>query len=106
MCGLFDAVGTIAINKITKTLFISINQKTQEQLISIKTLYKGEIIIDKNSNTFRWYISRKEDILLLLNNYIKSCYLFSKKRNRFYLIEQFYFIQTLDKQKNVFINKL
>lgn len=106
MGGFFDAEGTITINKNTKILSISIDQKTQELLIQIKNLYKGEIYIDRNSNTFKWYLSKEEDIILLLNNYIKHSYIFSKKKNRFYLINQFLFLKSLEQQKNIFINKL
>jgi len=106
MGGFFDADGTICINKITKRLYISISQKTQELLIPLKVLYKGEIYIDRNSNTFKWYLNKQEDVLNLLNNYIKLNYLFSKKKNRFYLIEKFYELKVLEKQQNIFINKL
>jgi hypothetical protein len=53
MSGFFDSKGTVSINKETKMLYITISQKTQELLIPIQLLYKGELYIDKGSNTFK-----------------------------------------------------
>jgi len=106
MGGFFDAAGTIIINTITKQLSISISQKTQELLIPLKELYGGEIYIDRSSNTFKWDLTKREDILKLQDNYLKNNYLYSKKRNRIFLINKFFFIKDLENQNNIFVEKI
>jgi hypothetical protein len=106
MGGLFDADGTISINKNTNQLYISISQKTQELLILLKNLYGGEIYIDRSSNTFKWYISKKEDVLYLKDNYFKKTYIYSKKRSRLFLIDEFYKFKQFKKENNPFIEKI
>lgn len=106
MGGLFDSDGTISINKNTNQLYISISQKTQELLILLKNLYGGEIYIDRASNTFKWYVTKKEEILYLKDNYFKKTYIYSKKKSRLFLIDEFYKLKQLKKENNPFINKI
>lgn len=106
MGGFFDSDGTISINKNNNQLSISIGQKTQELLILLKNLYGGEIYIDRSSNTFKWYIANKEEILCLKNNYFKNTYVYSKKRFRLFLIDDFYNIKQLNKNNDPFKNKI
>lgn len=106
MGGFFDSDGTISINKNVNQLYISISQKTQELLILLKNLYGGHIYIDRSSNTFKWYITKKEDILYLRDNYFKNAYIYSKKKSRLFLIDEFYKLKQLKKDNNFFIDKL
>lgn len=106
MGGFFDSDGTISINKNTNQLYISISQKTQELLILLKNLYGGEIYIDRSSNTFKWYVTKKEDILYLKDNYFKNTYVYSKKKSRLFLIDEFYKLKQLKKENNPFLYKI
>lgn len=105
MAGFFDADGTISINSLNYQLSISISQKTQELLIPLKLLYGGYIYIDRNSNTFKWYVTQSNLILYLNNNYFKKSLLYSKKKQRLLLIEQYYDLMLLKNQNNILFEK-
>lgn len=106
MAGFFDADGTITINRTNYQLSISISQKTIELLNQLSFLYGGNVYPDRGSNTFIWYITKKETILFLKNNYFLKNYLFSKKKNRIFLINKFYFILDIKSQDEILFNKL
>lgn len=106
MAGFFDADGTIVINNLNYQLSISISQKTQELLLLIQNLYGGFIYIDRSSNTFNWCVTKKETILFLVDNYFKKSYVYSYKRKRLFLIEEYYFLMDLKKQHNMFFDKM
>jgi hypothetical protein len=89
LSGFFDADGAVTINKTTLRLSLSISQKTTSLLEPLIPLYGGNIYIDRASNSFKWCISKKEDIIKLLE-YFKQYPCFSEKKNRLFLIPQFY----------------
>ena len=94
LSGLFDADGTIIINKTNLELSISISQKNTQLLEPLINIFSGYIYIDRSSNTFKWYLTKKEDILYLLD-YLKSYPCYSLKKNRLFLISQFYQLKEL-----------
>jgi len=95
MAGLFDADGTISINKSNIQLSISITQKTSELLLPLSDLYGGCIYIDRsNYQSFKWYITKREDVINLLN-YFKKYPSRSKKKNRLHLIPKYYELKDL-----------
>jgi len=71
LSGFLDSKGSIAINKTTGQVSITITQKTKEMLEYIVEIYGGSIYIDRTSNNYKWYISKKENILNFIE-YIKS----------------------------------
>ena len=90
LSGFFDADGTITINKSNWQLSISASQKTFELLTPLVELYGGHVYIDKgNSKSFKWYITKKEDILKLIE-YFKKYPSRSAKNNRLHLVYKFY----------------
>jgi hypothetical protein len=93
--GFFDADGTVTINKNNWQLSITASQKTSELLIPLINLYGGNIYIDKSSSqSFKWYISRKEDILKLIE-YFKEHPSRSAKNNRLHLVPKFYELKSM-----------
>lgn len=106
MGGFFDSDGTITINKTNNQLAISISQKTEELLLPLKELYGGNIYIDQSSNTFKWYVTKKETILFLKDNYFKKSYIYSKKKARLFLIDEYYRMIAAEEQKYFFIEKI
>lgn len=96
LSGFFDADGTITINKNNLQLSISISQKTTEILEPLINLFNGYIYIDNSSNTFKWYLTKKEDILNILE-YFKVYPCYSEKKNRLFLIYKFYELKNLKK---------
>ena len=95
---------------------ITISQKTSELLQPLINLYGGNIYIDRGSSqSFKWYITKREDILNLIE-YFKIVPSRSAKVNRLHLIPEFYELRDLkahkalsgtflDKSWNYFLNK-
>jgi len=99
LAGFFDADGTVTINKVNTQLSISISQKTAELLQPLVELYGGNIYIDKgSSNSFKWYITKRENIINLVE-YFKNYPSRSAKNNRLHLIPKFYSLKDLKAHK-------
>jgi len=99
LSGFFDADGTVTINKTNTQLSISATQKTAEILQPLVELYGGNIYIDKgNSQSFKWYITKREDILNLVE-YFKNHPSRSAKNNRLHLIPKYYELKDLKAHK-------
>jgi hypothetical protein len=99
--GFFDADGIVTINKTNTQLSISASQKTSELLQPLVELYGGNIYIDKgNSQSFKWYVSKRENILNLVE-YFKNNPSRSAKKNRIHLIDKFYELKDIKAHKAV-----
>lgn len=98
LSGFFDADGTITINNTNAHLSISLSQKTEELLLPLKQIYGGNIFIDRSSQSFKLYISKKEEILKLYD-YFKLYPSRSAKKNRILLINKFYEFKDLKAHK-------
>jgi hypothetical protein len=94
LSGFFDADGTVTINSSTNQLSISVSQKTSELLQPLVDLYGGNIYIDKISKSFKWYVSKRETILDLVE-YFKKYPSRSAKKNRLHLIPKYYKLKDL-----------
>lgn len=106
MAGFFDADGTISINKSNTQLSISISQKTSELLQPLSDLYGGYVYIDRSSHqSFKWYVTRREDIIKLLD-YFKKYPCRSNKKNRLHLVPKYYSLKDLRSHKAVEGSKL
>lgn len=99
LSGFFDADGTITINSSNWQLSISVGQKTSELLNPLTELYGGYIYIDRGSHkSFKWYITKKEDILKILE-YFKNYSPKSLKKNRLHLVPKFYELKDMKAHK-------
>lgn len=101
LSGFFDADGTVSItiNKSNTQLSISAAQKTSEILQPLVALYGGNIYIDRgSSNSFKWYVTKREEILNLVE-YFKKNPSRSAKKNRLHLIPKFYELKDLKAHK-------
>jgi hypothetical protein len=94
LSGFFDADGTITINSSNWQLSVSVSQKISELLTPLTELYGGYIYIDRSSQSFKWYITKKEDILNLIE-YFKKYPSKSAKNNRLHLIPSFYELKNM-----------
>ena len=116
LSGFFDADGTITINSSNWQLSISAGQKTSEILTPLVELFGGYVYIDRGGNgSFKWYVTKKEDILNLIV-YFKNYPSRSAKNNRLHLVPKLYELKDmkahiapsdsfLAKSWNTFINK-
>ena len=99
LSGFFDADGTVTINSTTTQLSISASQKTSELLQPLLEIYGGNIYIDRGSSqSFKWYITKREDILKLIE-YFKKYPSRSAKKNRLHLIPKYYELKDLKAHK-------
>jgi Cytochrome C and Quinol oxidase polypeptide I/LAGLIDADG endonuclease len=99
LSGFIDADGTITINSTNNQLSISASQKTYELLEPLIKLYGGNIYIDNGkSQSFKWYISKRENIVNLLN-YFKNSPCRSAKIKRIHLINKFYELKDIKAHK-------
>lgn len=89
LSGIFDSDGTITINKANWKLSISVSQKTNVILEQLVSLYGGNIYIDRASNTFKWYVSSRKEIIALLE-YFKKNPSRSSKKNRLHQVPDYY----------------
>jgi len=116
LSGFFDSDGTITINKTNWQLSISASQKTSELLNPLVELFAGYVYIDNGSSkSFKWYVTKKEDILNLIE-YFKKHPSRSAKNNRLHLVPKYYELKNmkahnaisktfLAKSWDIFINK-
>lgn len=99
LSGFFDADGTVTINSTNTELSISVSQKTSELLQPLLELYGGNIYIDRSSSrSFKWYITKREDILNIID-YFKDYPSRSAKKNRLHLISKYYELKDLKAHK-------
>jgi len=98
LSGFFDADGTVTINRINSQLSISVSQKTVELLQPLVELYGGNIYIDNSTNSFKWYITKREHIIGIIE-YFKIHPSRSAKNNRLHLIPKFYELKDLKAHK-------
>ena len=85
----------MTINSTVTQLSISASQKTSELLQPLIEIYGGNIYIDRGSSqSFKWYITKREDILNLLE-YFKKYPIRSAKKNRVHLIPKYYELKDL-----------
>lgn len=104
LSGFLYSKGSIAINKTTRQVSITITQKTKEMLEYIVEIYGGSIYIDRTSNNYKWYISKKENILNFIE-YIKSHPSRSMKKNRLHLLPRIFELKQLGAFKATADNK-
>lgn len=115
LAGMIDSDGCIYLNETSGQLFISISQKNKLILDILVELYGGHIYFFKNTNSFKWSIFKKEEVINLLE-YFKLNPLRSAKKNRVLLISKYYELRKLKahlatpysilgKQWKLFLNK-
>jgi hypothetical protein len=99
LSGFFDADGTITINSGNCQLSLSASQKTSELLQPLVDIYGGSIYIDNGaSKSFKWYVSQRETILILIE-YFKKHPSRSAKQNRLHLVPKYYDLKDLKAHK-------
>jgi len=99
LSGFFDANGSISINKTNWQLSLTVTQKTSELLNPLIDLYDGNIYVDNGSSqSFKWYITKREDVLKLIE-YFKENPPKSAKIKRLHLVNNFYELKDMKAHK-------
>jgi hypothetical protein len=95
LSGFFDADGSITIKSSDGQLSLSASQKTSELLTPLVELFGGYVYIDRGGQgSFKWYVTKKEDILNLIE-YFKKYPSRSAKNNRLHLVPKIYELKAM-----------
>lgn len=96
LSGLFDSDGSVYYNIQSMQVFITVTQKNRELLDKLVPVYGGVIrFSNKNHTCFKWTISKKYDIINLINNYFHWNNCVSAKNKKLGLVKQFYFLSSI-----------
>lgn len=104
--GFMDADGSIYYNEKSDQLTISVTQKNKYLLDPLLKLYSGRIQITDDRQAFQYTIYRKEEILNIINNYLKIYPLMSNKRKKMDLIHKLYGVKFGSVEKIHLIEKI
>lgn len=96
LSGLFDSDGSVYYNKQSMQVFITVTQKGRELLDKLVPVYGGVVrSSNKNSTAFKWTVSKKIDILSLIDNYFHWNNCVSAKNKKFGMVKQFYYLSSI-----------
>ena len=96
LSGLFDADGSVYYNKQSMQVFITVSQKGRELLDILVPVFGGVVRpSNKNATAFKWTVSKKQDILNLIDNYFHWNNCVSAKNKKFGLVKQFYYLASI-----------
>ena len=72
LSGLIDTDGSVYFNQKSMQAFITISQKGRELLDILVPIYGGVVrSSNKNATAFKWTVSKKTDVLSLIDNYFQ-----------------------------------
>lgn len=96
LSGLFDSDGSVYYNKKSIQVFITVSQKGRELLDILAAVYGGVVrSSNKNATAFKWTVSKKSDVLSLIDNYFHWNNCVSAKNKKFGLVKQFYYLSSI-----------
>ena len=96
LSGLFDSDGSVYYNKQSMQVFITVSQKGRELLDILVPVFGGVVRpSNKNATAFKWTVSKKQDILNLIDNYFHWNNCVSAKNKKFGLVKQFYYLASI-----------
>nr|YP_009184827.1 putative LAGLIDADG homing endonuclease [Jenufa perforata]ALO62929.1 putative LAGLIDADG homing endonuclease [Jenufa perforata] len=98
--GFFDGDGTIgySFKKDRPQLIISVSNKKQIDCLPFKEKFGGFVRLDRRCNVYKWDLYEKNQILFFCN-YLKKYPLYSHKKNRLFLVSEFYELTSLSLYK-------
>lgn len=94
LSGFFDADGSIYLNLSSSQVFITASQKTMFILEDLVKLYGGTIYHVSKTNSYKWTVFRKEEIVALCE-YFKLNPCRSAKQRRVNLMKDYFFLRSL-----------
>ena len=104
--GFIDSDGLIYYNEKSDQLILSVTQKNKFLLDSLFNLYSGVIEITDSREAFQYSIFRKQEVLNIINNYLKRYPLMSNKRKKIDLIKKLYEVESGSVEKLLLIEKI
>jgi len=101
LSGLFDTDGSVYYNKTSMQVFITVSQKNRYLLDLIASVYGGNVYSAKaNKTAYKWTISRKNEVIDLIDNYFHWNNCVSAKNKKFGLIKHFYYLSSIGALKS------
>lgn len=96
LSGLFDTDGSVYYNKLSMQVFITVSQKDRYLLDLLATVWGG-VVRSSNANgtAFKWTVSKKSDVLDLIDNYFHWNNCLSAKQQKLGLVKQFYYLSSI-----------
>lgn len=104
--GFIDSDGSIYYNEKSDQLIISVTQKNKYLLDPLLKLYSGRIQITDSRQAFQYSIYRKQEILDIIDNYLKIYPLMSNKSKKIDLIKKLYEVKLGSVEKIHLIEKI
>jgi uncharacterized protein (UPF0333 family) len=96
LSGLFDTDGSIYYNKKSMQVFITVSQKGRYLLDILESVYGGKVYSsNKDKTVFKWVISKKSEIIDLINNYFHWNNCVSAKNKKFGMVKHFYYLSSI-----------
>lgn len=96
LSGLFDSDGSVYYNKTSNQVFITISQKERTLLDLLVPVYGGKVYRANAAQTaFKWTVSKKVEVLALIDNYFHWYNCVSAKNKKFGLVKQFYYLSSI-----------
>ena len=96
LSGLFDTDGSVYYNQKSMQVFITVTQKGRELLDILVPIYGGVVrSSNKNATAFKWIVSKKSDVLSLIDNYFHWNNCVSAKNKKFGMVKQFYYLSSI-----------
>ena len=104
--GFIDSDGSVYYNEKLDQLIFSVTQKNKYLLDPLLKLYSGRIQIIDSRQAFQYSIYRKQEILNIIDNYLKRYPLMSNKRKKIDLIKELYKVKNGSVEKIHLIEKI
>jgi hypothetical protein len=96
LSGLFDSDGSVYYNKKSMQVFITVSQKRRELLDILVPVYGGVVrSSNKNATAFKWTVSKKSEVLWLIDNYFHWNNCVSAKNKKFGMVKHFYYLSSI-----------
>jgi hypothetical protein len=96
LSGLFDSDGSVYYNKDSMQIFITVSQKRRDLLDLLISVYGGKVYSSNKAVTaFKWVVSRKSEVLALINNYFHWNSCTSAKNKKFGMVKHFYYLSSI-----------
>ena len=91
-----DTDGSVYFNPQSMQAFITLSQKGRELLDILVPIYGGVVrSSNKNATAFKWTVSKKSDVLSLIDNYFHWNNCVSAKNKKFGMVKQFYYLSSI-----------
>lgn len=96
LSGLFDSDGSVYYNKDSIQIFITVSQKRRDLLDLLLSVYGGKVYSsNKEGTAFKWTVSRKSEVLALVDNYFHWNPCVSAKNKKFGMVKHFYYLSSI-----------